>query len=126
MNHVLKNLIEWKSKPMLELVSLIHEHIQAQYKDLKRAIYKQGPYKLSDSYSHYFIQRDVWCSKKPEEKKKIFDKLLSNAKQKPGRSVTSTDKTLTVAVNPSAGKKPGQRKRKINAKTTTVKKTKYN
>lgn len=121
MNHVLKILTDWKQKNLLDLVNVIYEHVRvhAQYKDIERAIVGRGNYMLSEDYKHYSMKPEVWCTKSKEERKKLLDKLLNNVNKRQGNVITSTDKTLTVTFNPSAGRKPGQVKRKRSAKTST-------
>ena len=38
LNHVLKQAIDWKSKPLLELVKILSDIEATQFKDLRRAI----------------------------------------------------------------------------------------
>jgi hypothetical protein len=38
LNHVLKQAIDWKSKPLLDLVKIVSDIVATQFKDLRRAI----------------------------------------------------------------------------------------
>jgi len=37
LNHVLKQAIDWKSQPLLDIVNILTKIIKTQFKDLKRA-----------------------------------------------------------------------------------------
>lgn len=51
LNHVLKQYIEWKSQPLLELIEAIQELVDVQFKDLRRSFVGTGQFKLADIHS---------------------------------------------------------------------------
>ena len=63
LNHVLEVLVDWKSKPILELVHKLSEYTNAQFKDLRRALVGVGQYKLSQSHKRFQVSKSVWVSK---------------------------------------------------------------
>ena len=65
-NHILKTLTQWKQQSIPDLIKLIHDHVQAQYKDLERAIVGRGKYSLSDKYAHIANQKYIEKVKKTE------------------------------------------------------------
>ena len=79
-NHVLKTLTQWKQQSIPDLIKLIHDHIQAQYKDLERAIVGRGNYSLSDKYAHYYCKPEIWCRKSEEDRKKLLKQFHTDAK----------------------------------------------
>lgn len=79
LNHLLKVLIDWKSKPLLELVKKVEHYINAHFKDLKRAIVGLGQYKLAKS--HLELLKSVWASKSENERQKIYLKFRNFIKE---------------------------------------------
>ena len=62
---------------------------------------------------------ETWIQLTPDQKMRQLNRLLT-FKSKSSVSVTSTDGTLTVPIVSNVALKPGQRKRVVNAKTTTI------
>ena len=60
MNHVLKQLIDWKPKPVHKLVGTLIGHIKGQYKDVERAMIGKGPDK---KFNNFRIKPEVYSSK---------------------------------------------------------------
>ena len=123
LNHVLKQLTDWKPQPLPTLCDLLSNHIKAQFKDLERAIIGMGKFRLHESYQHFKIQINNWAGKSLEQRQKMYSKFIKYNPKGTGK-VISSDNQLTVPKTPSAGKKPHQVKRKRTAKTTTIKKIK--
>lgn len=123
LNHILKQAINWKSKPLLDLVNILTTLIEAQFKDIRKAIVGTGQFRLAKTYEHFGVTRTVWVSKTTEERDRHY-KRLRQFIPKDKMTVTSTDGKMTVVQPRSLGKKIGQHKRKINERTKTFKKTK--
>ena len=51
LNHVLKQVIDWKSQLLLDIVNILTKIIETQCKDLKRALVNTGEYRLCDSHN---------------------------------------------------------------------------
>ena len=49
LNNVLKQAIDWKSQPPLDIVNILAKIIEIQFKDLRRALVNTGEYRLCDS-----------------------------------------------------------------------------
>ena len=71
-NHVLKQAIDWKSKPLLDFILYVNELVDAQFKDLKRALVSTGQYRLAESHSQFVVSKMVWANKTDDEKNRLF------------------------------------------------------
>ncbi|KAK3101791.1 hypothetical protein FSP39_006376 [Pinctada imbricata] len=118
-NHVLKHLANWKSQPLMDLVNAINTYVEAQFKDIRRALVGVGQFRLSKNYQHFEVSKTVWVGKTDQERLRYFNRCRNyNVKDK--QIVTSTDGKTKIIAPRAHGKKIGQVKRKRNAKTTTV------
>lgn len=59
-NHVLKQAIDWRSKPLTELVGILHDLASGQFKELHSAMLGTGEYRLAESHSHFRISKTEW------------------------------------------------------------------
>lgn len=123
LNHVLKQAIDWKSKPLLDLIDILTSLIEAQYKGMRRALVSIGQFRLADSHQQFQMSKTVWASKTTDERDRHYKRLRS-FRPKDKKTVTSTDGLTTIVKPRSLGKKLGQRKRKVNERTQTIKKHK--
>ncbi|CAG2216828.1 unnamed protein product [Mytilus edulis] len=123
LNHVLKSAINWQSKPLLDLIVTIQEIVEAQFKDLQRALVSRGQYRVADSHKHFGITTTSWVNKTVPERERLTKRFKSYIPPDK-RVITSTDGRMNVIKPRALGKKIGQRKRKINERTTTFKKKK--
>ena len=123
LNHVLKQAIDWKSKPLLDLITILATLIETQFKDLRKSLVGVGEYKLSETHAHFSVSRTMWVSKTNEERDRLY-KRFRLFTPKDTKTVTSTDGKMTVIQPRSLGKKIGQIKRKKTDRTVTVKKQK--
>ncbi|CAG2250556.1 unnamed protein product [Mytilus edulis] len=123
LNHVLKRSIAWESKPLLDLVQIIEDAIKTQYKDLLRSIVSTGQYRLASTHQHFTISKTIWINKTSEERQRLFNRFRRFV-PKDNKVSISSDGKMTVIKPRSLGKKIGQRKRKINERTTSFKRTK--
>ena len=117
----MKQAVDWKSKPLLDLVNKLTILIDTQFKDLKKALVGTGQFRLASTHEHFSVKRTVWVSKTNEERGRLYRRFrLYIPKDK--KTVTSTDGKLTIVKPRTLGKKVGQKKRKRNEKTLTQKK----
>lgn len=70
-NHVLKILTQWKKKSLSELIDIMYEHVQTQYKDVERSLTGRGEYRLVPECQIYKIRTDVWIGKTLTERQKL-------------------------------------------------------
>lgn len=54
-NQVLKAAMQWNALPLPQLVTKLHGIIKVQEKDIERAIYGLGNFKLALSMAHYIV-----------------------------------------------------------------------
>ena len=123
LNHVLKQNIEWKSKPLLDLIEAIYELVEVQFKDRRRSLVGTGQFKMADTHKQFAVNRSVWAGKTPDEKEKNYKRFRSFVAKDP-RIVTSTDGESNVVAPKTKGKKLNQGKRKCTERTLSLKKMK--
>ena len=66
------------------------------------------------------MSEDVWEQKTAAQRKNILSKCQRATVKNAPQTVTSSDGNCVVLPAPLRGQKPGQRKRKRAAKTTTI------
>ena len=52
-NPVRKQAIDWRPKPLTELVDILHDLASDQFKELRPAMLGTGEYRLAESKSHF-------------------------------------------------------------------------
>ena len=62
LNHILKQAIDWKSKPLLSLVDTLTTLIDTQYKDMKKSLVSTDQFRLADSHKHFGVSKTMWVS----------------------------------------------------------------
>ena len=122
-NHVLKQLIDWRAKSLTVLVKTVQEHVVGQFGELRSAMVGSGNYRLADNFTHFFVSKTEWVEKSVEQRNRLYRKFRAFI---PGRDhlLLSTDGCNEIVAPKTRGKKPCQRKRQINERTTTSKKSK--
>ncbi len=56
-------MIEWKARPISELIQMLQEQVKLQHKDVERAMYGHGNFTLSPEYGHQQLTEQVWIKK---------------------------------------------------------------
>lgn len=118
-NHVLKQAVDWKRKPLLDFIKSVNELVDAQFKDLKRALVSIGRFRLADSHRQFAVSKSVWANKTDDERQRLFRRFRKHD-IKNTRLVKSTDGKSDVVAPRTKGQKLGQRKRPRTERTTTV------
>lgn len=125
MNHKLKQAVDWKQHKLPEAIGNIHNVAIEKLLDLRRALFGEGNFKLFGQSESHYIDPSDWRKKTYSEKENIFRKFLT-ATLKTEKIATSkfieatSNKFKTIKPRETAGKKPGQRKRPIAERTTTI------
>jgi hypothetical protein len=117
-NHVLKQMINWKPQMLPELIRKLGKKVRCQLADATRAIYGLGEYRLRPTHSHLLMSIEAWSAlTEKEQQNKIQKCFVVNPKSK---TVTSTNKKFVMQRPPTTiGQKKHQRKRKRTARTVT-------
>ncbi|VDI20421.1 Hypothetical predicted protein [Mytilus galloprovincialis] len=118
-NHVLKIAVDWKPQSLVDFVIKMTDMVEANYKDLRRAVIGRGPYTLASTHEHFKIDRHVWANKTLMERYKYFARFRRYRMKT--KLVKSTDGRRVVNEARSKGKKKGQRKRKLADRTIYAK-----
>ena len=72
MNHILKLTCNWKPQKLLDLINKIYQIVHSQYSDVRRALYGNRNYQLSNKFVKYRLSYMDWKSKISKEKETIF------------------------------------------------------
>ena len=118
-NHVLKQVVDWKSLHLLKLVQELEEIAAVQSAEARRAFIGVGEFCLSPQYTKFAISREKWQSMSVESRGQRYRKFLKTKVSVDTNVLQSTDGTSSANFPTARGKKPSQRKRKQTAKTTT-------
>ena len=84
---MLKHDADWKVKRTAELIEMLSQMTLLHFKDLKRALYGEGNYRLYGKYKKKSFPRSVWKSFDGKLKQKFSDFL--RRKEKPKMKVIS-------------------------------------
>lgn len=123
MNHVIKMAIDWQPKAIPTLVDTLRDIIKGQYIDAERAMIGRGDYRLAPALARFSTTPAAWDKKTPQQRESLWGRFMkATVPVTSTATATTADGLLTVYTAPCGGKKPGQIKRKRNAKTTTVNK----
>ena len=120
-NHVLKVTVDWKPQSLLDFVSKETEAAEAYYKDLKRALFNRGPYRLAKTDTHFQVDRNVWISKRMMQRHNYYARFRRFVAKTNGL-VYFTDGKSVIRDAKSKGKKKAQRKRRLAERTQSFKK----
>ena len=119
LNHVIKQIVGWQPKPVVELIRKLFEYVKSQEADVKRSLFGRGEMYLSPDYLHLKLNGDQWLKMTKDQQNRHFKKLYL----KPAEKVVKATK-LDIEVNQgSRGMKPGQRRRPKSEKSRTPSKT---
>ena len=99
--------------------------MDTQYKDLRAALVGQGDLELCPEYKKYEVKIDVWAKLPQEKRDRHFKRFMSQTSLVDTRTVFTTNgQKVYKGPGKNGGKKPHQRKRRRNAKTTSFPKKK--
>ena len=118
-NHVLKLSVDWKSRSLMSLIENLKILVTGQPKELRSALISTGEFRLADTHSHFQISKQEWTKLTDAQRNNRFKKFQSYVITDKKLTI-STDRMTEVVAPKTHGKKPGQRKRKINARTNTI------
>ncbi|CAG2210310.1 unnamed protein product [Mytilus edulis] len=111
-NHVFKKSINWKPLSLQDLVTNLHDITKVHFADLKRAIYGTGNYELFGNYTSHKVSLQCWLSKTPEQKDRLFLKLVNDCKTaNSARVVRAVNTNFEIPLPQRLAIKPNQNKR---------------
>ena len=92
--------------------------VKLQMLDLQRSLYNTGNFRFHGVNRKFCIREDIFRSKTVEDQKKYFLNFIKSSLSKPPH-ITSTDGQYSVPKKKKEiAKKPAQKKRPVNAKTS--------
>ena len=100
---MLKQAIEWKSKPLIDFIETAHELVQVQFKDLRMSLIGTGQFQFADTHKQFKVDRNVWAAKTSTEREKAYKRFRSFIPKRP-RLVVSTDGESDIVVSRTKGK----------------------
>ena len=118
-NHVFKTATKWKYQDMPKFIEKLYNIVKAEEEEMCRAIRGSGSYQLDDRYKHQLMDVSQWATLSTEAQQKRIKRFLADTGKSNTNTVVSTDGTRTAQKTPSAGRKPGQRKRKCSERSRT-------
>ena len=121
LNHVLKQTIDWKSQPLMDLIESVKERVESQFKELRRSIVGMGKFMLAESHEQFSVSRGVWAKKTLAEQDRHY-KRFKDFVMKDKRIVKTRDGQSNVVAPRTKGKQINQCKRKRTERTMTNKK----
>ena len=74
-NHALKQAVEWKSKSLLELVSIPEKLVSGQNSDIRGALLGTGEFRLADTHRQFQSTKTEWVSKTKAQRQRLFKSL---------------------------------------------------
>ena len=104
---------------MPALIDKLQELESDQTIDLRGSLDGQGSFELATQSKTLFVSHETWTHLTTDQRVRRLNQLLI-FKQHNNDDVTSSDGSLTVPLVATVASKPGQRKRPLNAKTTTI------
>ncbi|CAG2205346.1 unnamed protein product [Mytilus edulis] len=82
MNNMLKSAVNWKPKRTPDLIDIIYNVVDLQYKDAKRSLYSSGNYRLTPKYCNYLIPELTWRQKSDSQQLCAFNNFIRDSKEK--------------------------------------------
>lgn len=67
-NHILKQAVDWKSKPLVQLVETLQNLVKGQFQDLRSALIGPGEYRLAESHKQFQVTKNRICPNDPGTK----------------------------------------------------------
>lgn len=92
---------------MLDLIEVIQELVDIQFKDLRRSLVETGQFKLADTHKQFAVSRSVWAGKTQAEKDRHYNRFRTFA-VKDSCIVTSTDGESDIVAPKTKGEKINQ------------------
>jgi hypothetical protein len=114
-NNVIKQNQNWAVLKLPAFIVKLQELESDQTIDLRGSLHGQGSFELAAESKKLFVSHETWTHLTTEQRERRLNQHLI-FKQRNNDDVTS----LTVPLVTTVASKPGQRKRPLNAKTTTI------
>jgi len=122
MNNILKNVADWKQLPASSVISNVQDIVRVQYADVRRALYGQGNFVLAPAFSRHTVPYTVWSTSDEAQKDRLFSRFLKdNGQRQATATVVSSDGVTRTPSTAQTARKPGQRTRPRQSRTTTRK-----
>ena len=107
---------EVRSTP--ELIEMLYQMTLLHFKDLKRALYGEGNYRLYGKYKKMSFLRSVWKIFEEAKRNQIFSDFLENKiKSKDASDFVKSSYSTFIVPSLNTAKKPDQRTRIRPSKT---------
>jgi hypothetical protein len=110
MNHVLKREISWQPKSAVELITILQQHIRAQYVDLQFALFGLSSLKLAQEiYDKFHIDSNEFIRKSMQQQvshMKRFFKYSQVLPQQENSGFVRGQSGLMVRNRPPVARKP--------------------
>ena len=91
LNHVLKQVVDWKTRPITDLIKSREDLVRAQYKEVESSFIGRGSYVLCAEYREFSMTEERWTKKSKEQRERYMARFFQQAKRGSTNTVTSTD-----------------------------------
>ena len=118
-NHILKTATQWKKQDLPKFIEKLYNIVKGEEEERCRAVRGSGSYQPDDRYKHHLMDVSQWATLSTEAQQKRIKRFLTDTGKSNSNTVVSADGTRTAQKTPSAGRKPGQRKRKCAERSRT-------
>jgi len=122
MNNILKTVADWKQLPASSVINNVHDIVRVQYCDIRWALYGQGNFVLSPTFSRHTVPYTVWSTSDDAQKDRLVSRFIRDNGQRQGTTnVVSSDGVTKTTKTARTAKKPGQRARPRQTRSTIKK-----
>ena len=75
MNAKLKAMVNYEQVTWAQIVDILKEFAESQWRNIERAVVNRGPFKITSTYKHLSVKEDVFCLLPKEERSGLLRKL---------------------------------------------------
>ena len=68
-------MIDWRAKPVTELIDKLYDLVTAQHKDVSRSIIGLRNFKLTPDYTQFRTTADEWIRQTDDQRKRHFTRF---------------------------------------------------
>lgn len=122
MHGVLKGLINHEPQDIDKFVNITTKFMDCELEDVRRSLYGQGRYELTEEYQKFLVTRERWIGWTPEERQSHFLQFANAGMTKKDPDfVTSKCGKMTVQQKKTMEKKSNQKKGPKSHRTNSAK-----
>jgi hypothetical protein len=109
-NSVLKRDLQWEKKSWDEMATELRTSVERTYREMQKAVYGMGEYRLAPEFNHLAIRSDVWIQKTKEQRQihlnKVFKQKVQDLNPVDISTVGVREISISVAESKIGGFRP--------------------